>query len=496
MRARPSSRLNTAGVARPRTPRESTAGAVARFGRLTILVLPAVLIGLVNLRAGREADPILWMGALFQAVVCAMAAWSSRLGREPVGPAVIMLYVIALAWMLLGAPPREDWVVYLARSLLLVVPLGVFALQCLRDSGATTLRLARQLAARLGARRDWPADLMACRHLPEVKALREALHLDATPALELLANPRAAVRVAALAALEFRTSWRAGQPEVVLQLAKRAPEPEVRAAAVCALANVEDRLLIESLAELLRDPSPLVRQTTTEALLWNTEGRWHWVRDSVRHALADAAYQEDGPLRLNANALTREAVADLHAWAAEKGLVAYRAALTLGNYFGQVLAAGSAPELLAQLRGQVTDLHTPAVLRLELTRLLHHYRELGEAELRRLVEPTMPAPVRLIAVEALLSQGDSPEALAALHDLARLPNREIALATADVVQRRLGVDLGLPRDEAPPPVQSRSAAEVAWRVLAWASAGDDGGPAAREAQVAFNPSEASGRVEL
>ncbi|MFO0845027.1 MAG: hypothetical protein U0797_21995 [Gemmataceae bacterium] len=99
---------------------------------------------------------------------------------------------------------------------------------------------------------------------------------------------------------------------------------------------------------------------------------------------------------------------------------------------------------------------------------MHQHGELGGEDLRRLLDPGMPAPVRLIAVEALLARGPNPEALAALHDLARLPNREIALATGDVVQRRLGVDLGLPRDQPPPPVHSRSAAEVARRVLGWA----------------------------
>ena len=81
----------------------------------------------------------------------------------------------------------------------------------------------------------------------------------------------------------------------------------------------------------------------------------------------------------------------------------------------------------------------------------------------------MPAPVRLIAVEVLLGQSQCPEALAALHDLARLPNREIALMTADVVQRRLGIDLGLPRNQPAPAVHTRTAAEVARKVLLWAS---------------------------
>ena len=53
------------------------------------------------------------------------------------------------------------------------------------------------------------------------------------------------------------------------------------------------------------------------------------------------------------------------------------------------------------------------------------------------------APEQLYAAQAILADGEHALAVEALHDLARLPNREIALATADVVQRRLGVDLGL-----------------------------------------------------
>lgn len=477
-----------------------TGGGWIRLVRLFVLFVPMGLLLLVSLRVPADSTGILLLGALFLGAACCLALWTSRAGREPASITVIMLYVIALSWLLMGAHDGEDWMIYLAQAILLVVPLGFFSLQCLRDSGATTLRRARQLAARLAARRDWPQDLLACRSLPEVKALREALHLDASPALELLTNPRTAVRIAALAALEFRPSWRPGQPQVVLQLARRAPEPEVRAAAVCALANVDDRLLIESLAELLRDSSALVRQTATEALLWNSE-RWHWIRDGVRHALADPACQEDGALRIGGNQLPPEAIDDLHAWATEKGVIPLRAALTLGVYYGQLLSEGSTPELVGKLRAQLTDRRTPPILRLELARLMNQYRELDVGDLRQLLESSMPAPVRLIAVEALLTQGQSPEAMAALHDLARLPNREIALSTADVIQRQLGLDLGLPREQPFPPVHSRTAAEVARRVLAWATQYEVGEPvgAAPERAAPYRAKAGSGkssRVEL
>jgi hypothetical protein len=447
----------------------SAAGFWVGVARLGLLFLPVTLLLGASLRRGEGAG-LLWLGTLFQALACLLTVLSRSSWREPAGPALIMLYVIGLSWLVLGSAGDNDWYLHLSQAVLLVVPLGFFGAQCLRESGAPALRRARHLAGRLAARGEWPADLEACRLLPEVKALRESLHVDAAPALAMLNSQRPQVRVAALAALEYRHNWRPGQPQVVLHLAQRAAEPEVRAAAVNALANLEDRVLIEALAEFLHDPSPLVRKTATEALLWNTEGRWAWVRHAVRAALADPDCLDDGPLHLTGNGLTREVVADLTAWTAEKGALAMRAALTLGAHYGQVLAAGPDPGLVAELRGQLLDPHTPSMLRLELARLLHQHRELDAKLLRGLLDPAMPAPVRLIAVEALLAEGNSPEALAALHDLARLPNREIALATAEVVQRRLGVDLGLPRGQTPPPaVYSRQAADVARRVLLWAN---------------------------
>ena len=269
--------------------------------------------------------------------------------------------------------------------------------------------------------------------------------------------------------LEFRQNWQPGQAEVVLNAARQALEPEIRAAAVYALANRDDRETIEGLAEFLCDPSHGVRQAATESLLWNAEHRWPWIRVAVRRCLCNPQAQDDGPLRHEGRLLTAEAVTDLTGWAGEKGCLAVRAALTLGVHYGQVLAAERNAELIAELVRQLIDPRSPSVLRLELARLLYQHRELDEKVLRQLLTSTAPAPVRLLAAEALMAEGSPPEAVAALYDLARLPNREIALATADVVQRRLGVDLGLPRGQQPPPIQSRMAAEVARRVLAWAT---------------------------
>lgn len=445
---------------------------MALLTRSTALLLPCGLLLMASLRVDGPARKMLLLGTIFQFLCCFLSLLTPQGRRQPLGPSVITLYVIALGWLWLGHPGVGDWFCHFAQAFLLVVPLVVFARQMLMDSGASAMRRAQTLAQSLASRKDWPADLNACRSLPEVKALRESLHLDASPALALLGHPRPEVRVAALSALEFRQNWKAGQAEMVLRMAQQALEPAVRAAAVAALANLDDRLLVEAVAEYLRDPSRPVRQAATEALLWDTERRWPWIRHAVRASLADPACRDDGPLRHEGQLLAPSAVADLTAWAAEKGVLSIRAALTLGVHYHRALAESSDEALPIDLRRQLAAPHTPPALRLELVRILQLNRELDRELLRKLLDPANPAPIRLIAVEELLAESELPEAVAALRDLARLPNREIALATADVVQRRLGVDQGLALGEPLPPVHSRQAAEVTRRVMAWAAQND------------------------
>ncbi len=444
-------------------------GLLARLFYLGLLLVPAVLLTVGVFRVSGFTQNVLWLGIVFQLLGCVLVLVAQRGAGSLVSTPVIVLYVIGLSWLLLAAQGMGDWYFHLAQAVLLLVPLAFFGWQCLRDSGALVLRRARMLCDRLSRRLEWPADLAACRTLPEVKALREALQVDASPALHLLGHPRLEVRIAALAALEYRHNWLPGQPEMLLHLAQHTTEPEIKVGVIQALANIEERQLIEPLAEFLADPSAKVRAAAVESLLWNTEQRWSWLRGAVRLALAHSNAQQDGPLFQSGPLLTADAIGDLTAWTAEKGILGIRAALTLGVHYSQVLARESDPELIQDLRRQLNDVHAPAMLRLELAKILHQHRELDESCLRRLLDPSSPAPLRLIAVETLLAQGDSTEAVAALRELARLPNREIALATADVVQRRLGKPMGLPRGQPLPPVQSKLAADVARHVLAWAT---------------------------
>jgi HEAT repeat protein len=447
-------------------------GIVARVG---VLMLPMFLLLGASVRAPGAANLTLWLGAGFQALVCLLSFLSRRTWQQPLGPSIITLHVIALCWLWWGHA-GDDWYVNFCKAILLVVPLTLFSYQNLHESGAPAIRRARVLADRLARRREWPADLHACRSLPEVKALRAALSIDASPALALLSHSRLEVRVAALAALEFRKEWKPGQAETILQVGLRAEQPALRAAAVTALASVEERALIERVAEFLHDPSLEVRHAAVEALLWDTERRWSWIRYVVRRVLADPLFQHDGPMWQDGQMLTPEAVNDLTAWAAEKGVLATRSALTLGAYYSRALTERADQALLETIKVLLCSATTSAVLRIELGRVLQYHQELDGRLLQKLLDSANPAPLRLTAVETILGEQTEGElheaAVAALRDLARLPNREIALATADLIQRRLGVDLGLGLGQPLPPVHSRQAADITRRVMMWAAQND------------------------
>src|SRR5438132_4115156 len=282
----------------------------------------------------------LWAGSIFQLALVGLLRLIDRgQGWRTLGTSALVLYLTAIAWLWVGLGIRNpsDQMFGLSLAILIVIALIVFGLQILADSGAQETRNARMLAQRLEDRTNWPEDLASCRDLPEVKDLREAIHNDPVPALAMLLQPRPQVRVAALAALVFRKHWEPGQAELVLSVAQHAPEPEVRAGAIIALANMEHRPMVDRLADYLCDPSQGVRRAATEALLWNSEKRWTWIRPAVRKALCDAVQEEDGPLIPNGQLLSSDAVTDLTASSAEKGVMAIRAALTLGAHYERLL---------------------------------------------------------------------------------------------------------------------------------------------------------------
>lgn len=465
--------------------RESLSAGVIS-ARIGVLFLPAVVLLVGNFRTwalGKGLPTEVWLGTVCQLLVCLFVV-IRRDWRKPPGPVVLVLYLVALTLLWYGNGDHSDWYLHFSQACLLVVSMTVFALQILSESGAPAVRRARVLARRLAERKDWPDDLAACRALPEVKALREAVHLDPTPALALLLHPRPQVRIAALSALEFRKEWRRGEAELVLEAAQRSNEPVIRATAISCLANVDDRVLMEKVAGWACDPSVEVRRAATEALLWDTQHRWSWIRDAVRAALAHPLLQDDGPLLQNHQVLPPEAIKDLKAWTAEKGILGLRAAQTLAAHYNQAVNEQADDTVIEELRQQVGDPRAPAPLRLEFVQFLSRNHLFDDALQKKLLDPMNPASLRLLAAEEILDRGDSAEAVAVLREVAGLPNREIALATAGIVQRRLGVDMGLALGQPLPPLNSRTAAEVTRRVMQWAGIREEGEPTSTKTRSA------------
>src|SRR5262249_56701296 len=102
----------------------------------------------------------------------------------------------------------------------------------------------------------------------------------------------------------------------------------------------------------------------------------------------------------------------------------FRAALTLGWHYSRALNEQPDEGLVEELRRQLADPHTPPPLRMELARLLQDQRALDVPLLKRLLSPDNPAPLRLVAVEALLADEQQPEAVGEQHQLARLTTRD------------------------------------------------------------------------
>jgi hypothetical protein len=444
--------------------------------RASLLLLPSLLLFIAATRSWEQKPWILVGGLVFQLLICFLTFLSIRSWDQPVGPSIVTLYLTGVAWLWFG-DIANDWYTHLSKGILIGVPLLVFGGQTLVESGAPLMRRAHHLSQRLAKRHDWPSDLSQCRTLPEVKAFRATLVYDAAPALALLSHQRVAVRVAALAALEFRKDWRAGQAELVMQIAQRSEEPAIRAAAVLALANLDDRMMIETLAQFLNDPNREVRRAAVESLLWDCERRWTWIRFAIRRTLSDPLFKDDGPILPEGQILPPEVVNDLTAWCAEKGLISARTAQTLAAHYNRLMCEQSDPALVTAIRAQLTDPKMPAVLRLELGRILQVHQVLDHELLEKLLDPGAPATLRLIAAETILTQEKESMlrdvAVSCLKDLARLPNRELALGTADVVQRRLGVDLGIGLGQALPPINSRQATDIVRRLMAWVSQGED-----------------------
>lgn len=462
MTPRPSLRLSR--PIRERSPRTLA----VMFVQLAVLLLPAIL--LVAAAARSTGNARLWLlgGA---AAGIALGAFLVRAGdpRPWHNTLTIIPSVAALIWHFFSKTDFSDPVQRIIQSVLVIIAVGLFGWQCVVASGGPGLRRARRLANQLAARRKWSEALDDCRSVPEVAALREALVADAAPALPLLFDERPQVQIAALAALEFRKGWQYGQPDQVLRLAQTSPHAEIRAAAVLALAHCNQRLLVEALADCLRDPAPQVRQAAVEALLWDTDHRWIWIRHAVHDALADPRFSKDGPVTITRGGFSGPAIVDLVAWSSESGVLGSRATQTLGQHYSSQMMASPTPQLIKQLRDLVVSPRATTIMRLEMANILIQQGQMTDELLESMLNAANPSPLRLLAVESLLQANKHEQAIEVLREVARQPNRELALTAATLVQKYLHVDLGLALGAPAPPIHSRQAAEVTRRIMDWAN---------------------------
>src|SRR5690348_11966363 len=105
---------------------EKRMGALLLLGRIILLLVPLTLLLICSIRGTSTSPRLLWLGTLFQLLACGLSLFARPGRREPTGAAIIMLYVIALSWMVLGTLGAQDWFCHLAQSILLVVPLIYF----------------------------------------------------------------------------------------------------------------------------------------------------------------------------------------------------------------------------------------------------------------------------------------------------------------------------------------------------------------------------------
>jgi hypothetical protein len=438
---------------------------LSKLRGILVLSFPVSVLIVAMLRSGGTPQPILAGGVAGCAFLALGLLHHVGAARASTHQSASPIYLIAVLILWMTTRDYDNWFTQAAIGMLLAIPVTLFVFQELLFSGRGGARRARHLVRRLAQKSDWPEDLAECKMLPEVKALREALREDAEPVMLLLMHPAPQVP---LAALEFRPTWRKSQAETVLQAARFAKEPPVRAAALMALANFDDPEFAPALAAYLRDASREVRRAAAEAVLWDADGRWQHIRRELRSALADPRCLGDGPLPISGS-LPNLAIADLTTWCGETGPMGRRATLTLMAHYRRELNLNSTPELVSHLAVRIRDSKVPSTLRVEIAHLLAKNDCVAPQLWSSLLDPGQPSALRLLAAGGILRGGPDERALDTLRDMASVPNREIAMQVAAIIQECLRIDMGLPLGIRPPEPTSKLAAEIARRVIDWAA---------------------------
>jgi len=452
---------------RDATPFETTplGLARARAASLALLLLPTAVLGGA---AFAHESPVALVGAAGSLLGSLLLLRHRHVWRPPASGLLVALYLTALGWLWVATRHHPDPAGRLGRGVLLFGAVALLIGHDLARTGLEPRRRGRAIVRGLLRRTTWPEHAGDYAHLPEVRALAEVLRDDPSLAAELLKDDRVEVRLAAFTALQQRTYWRPGEADLVLDALVTTRHPVARAAGLKALASATDGGVLGVVGDYLNDKAPEVRHAAAVTLLADAPGRWPTARGAIRAALADPAQVKDGALPGAAVALDGLALCDLTTWAAEPGPLGHRSLQTLIAHYGVVLHAGTRPELTAEICQQVVDPQTPPQLRVELAQLLRGMGLITPDLLDRMTDIDQPGAVRILAAEMLLAWNPAnPDAIDVLRGLGRQPNRETALVIARLVQQYFHLDMGLPGGAVA--TNSKAAAEVARRVLQWAT---------------------------
>lgn len=449
----------------PATSYERPVPWLVRCALVLVMLVPAGVLALLAVRTAEGRKPVLVGVAVFTVMYVFGLFREKGIWRACTSQLAILHFAAALA-ALYYAKVEYTLDLYACAAGLVLIPLILLLLPAAQALGSIQRR-ARLFVQRLTDRTHWPEDIASCEHLPEVKVLHDLLVFDAEPALGALTCTRPQVRMVVLAALQGRQSWFPGQPERVLASAHFASEPAVRSAALRALANVRDPHLLSKIAEFATDSAPEVRRATLESLVFNPTDRWLDARRWIHAALNDRRFTEDGALPLGNTVLPLQAMDDITVWACEPGACSRRALASLILCYRLSLQRGRTPEIMQRLYSQMLDSRLHSTLRVEVGYLLHEQTAFNHEVLRKMMEYHQPSQLRLLAAAELLLKNFDELALETLREVARQPNREIALGVAQVLQSTLQIDMGLPANLELPPANSKLAAEVARRVILW-----------------------------
>ncbi len=440
--------------------------------RWVAFLLPSILLLTQVLLASSESQfwPLVGFG-----IVAAISLLALSVFRQIPNAkfSAFFLSILAIPFFFFFPLSPNSLVNDVSQVLILFSALSGFTAFWLQRSGSLMYRRARLLSSRLEHKADWPQELIQCKNVPEVKAFRDAIRYDASPALKLLEHTHPGVRIAALSALEFRSHWTVGQTNEVLRLIEIDRVPEVRLMAIKALGTQRDRRVTEVIANALCDQDENVRHAAAEMLFSKSERRsrdrrWQWMRNGVRLALSSNFMADQGPIITEGQTLSNEAISDFVSWVGDRGPLGLRAAETLGEHYGRLMR--EEPEESARdIFALVENAQTPALLRVQLAKLISSDYKGDLKLMEKLLGAGNPVPLRQMAAEKLLMRtGRHPEALATLREVARLGNRELALDTARIVQHCLNIDLGIAIGQPMPHPASPRAADITRKLLQWA----------------------------